>query len=82
MESNLSKTKLAFRTSGNVTGNFGAPKRKAGSKLSDVPANNKRSIGNFPTNEEYRQRLLLALERTTDQRLISFLQDELRNLDA
>ena len=82
METNLSKTKPAFRTSGNVTGNFGAPKRKAGSKFSDVPANNKESIGNFPTQDEYRQRLLAALERTNDQKLIDFLQTELRNLDA
>ena len=35
-ESNLSKTKPALRTKGNVTGNFGVPKVKSGSSLNDI----------------------------------------------
>ena len=35
-ESNLSKTKPALRTKGNITGNFGVAKPKAGSSLNEI----------------------------------------------
>ena len=47
-ESNLSKTKPALRTKGNVTGNFGVPKVKAG-------ANNEigfGEVGSLPTIDQ------------------------------
>ena len=75
--SNLSKTKTAFRTSGGLTGNFGSGKRKGGSKLTDVPANRKDSIGNFPTQDEYAARLRAAYNATSDQKLKEFILKEL-----
>ncbi len=81
MDSNLSKTKPAFRTSGGLTGNFGAGKRKAGSKLADVPSNRKESIGNFPRVDEYADRLREAYSKTSDHKLRSFILKELGKLE-
>ena len=39
--SNLSKIRPKLRTSGNVTGNFGRPKSKAGSPLQEIGMSNK-----------------------------------------
>lgn len=79
---NLSKIKTKFRTEGNVTGNFGAPKRKAGSKLSEIPANQRESLGSFPTMSEYEQRLLDALDKCNDRKLHHFLVRELQKIRA
>jgi len=79
--SNLSKTKPAFRTTGAVTGNFGAGKRKGGSKLSDIPANRKDSIGNFPTQSEYAARLRAAYDATSDHKLRAFISKELGKIE-
>ena len=75
--SNLSKTKPAFRTSGGLTGNFVSGKRKGGSKLTEVPANRKDSIGNFPTQDEYAARLRAAYHATSDRKLQAFILKEL-----
>ena len=80
--SNLSKTKPAFRTSGGLTGNFGSGKRKGGSKLADVPANRKDSIGNFPTQDEYAARLRAAYHATSDQKLKAFILKELGKIKS
>ena len=79
--SNLSKTKPAFRTKGAVTGNFGAGKRKGGSKLADIPSNRKDSIGNFPTKSEYAARLRAAYHATSDHKLKAFILAELGKLE-
>ena len=79
--SNLSKTKTAFRTSGGLTGNFGAGKRKAGSKLSEIPTNRKDSLGNFPTPTEYAVRLRAAYHATSDQKLRAFISKELGKIE-
>ena len=81
-ETNLSKTKPAFRTKGAVTGNFGAGRRKGGSRLNDVPANSRSSLGNFPTQDAYYSRLVQAYNSTDDQRLKGFILGELRKMDA
>ena len=81
-QTNLSKIKTKFRTEGNVTGNFGAPKRRAGSKLSEVPVNDKDSLGSFPTTAEYEQRLLEALEKCEDRKLHHFIIRELEKIRA
>ena len=81
-ETNLSKTKPAFRTKGAVTGNFGAGRRKGGSALNDIPANSRESLGNFPTKDEYYSRLVSAYNSTDDQRLKGFILGELRKMDA
>jgi len=80
--SNLSKTKPAFRTSGGLTGNFGSGKRKGGSKLTEVPANRKDSIGNFPTQDEYVARLRAAYHATSDRKLQDFILIELGKIEA
>ena len=79
--SNLSKTKPAFRTSGGLTGNFGSGKRKGGSKLAEVPANSRDSIGNFPTQDEYAARLRAAYHATSDRKLQDFILSELGKIE-
>ena len=79
--SNLSKTKPAFRTSGGLTGNFGSGKRKGGSKFADVPANSRDSIGNFPTQDEYAARLRAAYNATSDRKLQEFILKELGKIE-
>ena len=81
-ETNLSKTKPAFRTKGAITGNFGAGRRKGGSSLNDIPANSRESLGNFPTQDAYYNRLVEAWHATDDQRLRTFILSELRKMDA
>lgn len=80
-QSNLSKSKPAFRTSGAVTGNFGKAKVKSGSNLNDVPVNQRDSIGNFPRVDEYAARLREAYSNTSDQKLRAFILTELGKLD-
>ena len=55
---NINKIKPALRTKGNVTGNFGKQKPKAGSPLNDINGNY--DPGSLPTKLEYFHRLLNA----------------------
>ena len=48
-DSNLSRTKPALRTKGNITGNFGQPKSKAGSQLTDIGLG---EVGSLPTIDQ------------------------------
>jgi hypothetical protein len=80
-QTNLSKTKSAFRTSGAITGNFGKAKVKSGSTLNDVPANKRDSLGNFPTRAEYAARLRVAYHATSDQKLQAFILKELGKIE-
>jgi hypothetical protein len=80
-QTNLSKTKSALRTSGAVTGNFGRAKVKSGSTLNDVPSNTRDTLGNFPSADEYAQRLRRAYSLTTDQKLKSFILTELGKIE-
>ena len=62
-DSNLSKTKPALRTKGNVTGNFGVPKVKAG-------ANNEigfGEVGSLPTIDQQLTRFLAIYPRMSVQ---------------
>ena len=81
-DSNLSKTKPAFRTSGGVTGNFGAGRRTGGSALNDIPANRRASLGSFPSEMEYRERMVRAYQLADTQRLRDFCLDEVARIDA
>jgi len=81
-QGNINKIKPALRTKGSYAGNWGAGMRKAGSPLNDVPANSRKTLGNFPTRDEYYNRLKLAVSKTTDLRLLAFLNEELRKLEA
>ncbi len=80
-DSNLSKTKTAFRTSGGVTGNFGAGKRSGGSVLNDIPANSRESLGRFPSEMEYRARMVDAFNLAETDRLRQFCRDEITRID-
>jgi hypothetical protein len=74
--SNLSKIRPKLRTSGNVTGNFGRPKSKAGSSLNDLGGNGNIGI----TQQEYLNRLHYAFDHTTDTQLRQFLYQEIRKI--
>lgn len=74
--SNLSKIKTQFRTKGNITGNFGVPRVKAGSSLNDIGGN-----GNIGTTQnEYLSRLYYAFDNTTDTKLRQFLYTEIKKI--
>ena len=74
--SNLSKIRPKLRTSGNITGNFGRSKAKAGSSLNDLGGDG--NIGS--TQNEYLNRLYYAFDHTTEPQLRSFLYTEIRKI--
>jgi hypothetical protein len=74
--SNLSKIKTKLRTTGNITGNFGRAKSKAGSSLNDLGGN-----GNIGTTQnEYLNRLYYAFDHTTDAQLRQFIYTEIKKI--
>ena len=75
----LNRIKPAFRTSGAMTGNFGKQKVKAGSRLNDIGHTNVERVV-VTTEDEYVRKLRLALDNTTDPKLINFINTELRRL--
>jgi hypothetical protein len=77
--SNLSKIKTKLRTTGNITGNFGRPKSKAGSPLNEIGMTTKDSI-KCATQDEYLTRLYMAFDNTTDPKLKNFLYTEIRKI--
>ena len=74
--SNLSKIRPKLRTQGNITGNFGKPKAKAGSTLNDIGGDG--NIG--ATQDDYLNRLYYAFDNTTDEKLKQFIYTEIRNI--
>ena len=78
---NLSKTKPKLRTEGAVTGNFGAGRRKGGSYLAAIPTSNKETLGNFPSQSEYLNRMKEALTKTTDPALQKFILSEIAKIE-
>jgi hypothetical protein len=74
--SNLSKIRPKLRTQGNITGNFGKPKAKAGSTLNDIGGDG--NIG--ATQDEYLNRLYYAFDNTTDPKLQRFIYSEIRKI--
>lgn len=77
--SNLSKIKTKFRTTGNITGNFGAKKQIAGSPLNEIGMSTKESI-KCATQDEYLNRLYSAFDNTEDAKLKKFLYQEIRKI--
>ena len=75
MNSNLSKIKPKLRTTGNVTGNFGRPKAKAGSPLNNIQAGN---IG--ITQDDYLARLYVALDHADSTRTRQFCYNEIKRI--
>ena len=74
--SNLSKIRPKLRTQGNITGNFGKPKAKAGSTLNDIGGDG--NIG--ATQDEYLNRLYVAFDTTTDEKLKKFIYTQIRSI--
>jgi hypothetical protein len=79
MTSNLSKIKTSFRTKGNITGNFGVPKSKAGSPLKDIGITKVEKL-NITTQDEYLKRLYIAFETTKDQKLKQFVYTQIKTI--
>jgi len=77
--SNLSKIKPKLRTQGNITGNFGRAKSKAGSPLKDLGVTDAEVV-KCPTQDEYLNRLHYAFDNTTDDKLKKFLYQEIRKI--
>lgn len=79
LTSNLSKIKPKLRTQGNVTGNFGRPKSKAGSPLRDIGVTNAKVV-NVVKQEDYLKRLYAAFENTNDEKLKQFIYIEIKTI--
>ena len=79
LTSNLSKIKPKLRTQGNVTGNFGRPKSKAGSPLRDSGVTNAKVV-NVVKQEDYLKRLYAAFENTNDEKLKQFIYIEIKTI--
>jgi hypothetical protein len=77
--SNLSKIRPKLRTQGNITGNFGKSKVKAGSTLNEIGMSTKETI-KCVTQDEYLNRLYYAFDNTTDEKLKQFIYTEIRNI--
>jgi hypothetical protein len=74
--SNLSKIRPKLRTSGNITGNFGKPKAKAGSTLNDIGGDGNIGL----TQNEYLNRLYYAFDNTADTKLRQFIYTEIKKI--
>lgn len=79
LTSNLSKIKPKLRTQGNVTGNFGRAKSKAGSPLRDIGVTNVKVV-NVVKQEDYLKRLYLVLNTTEDAKMKNFAYDEIKKI--
>ena len=77
--SNLSKIRPKLRTTGNITGNFGKPKAKAGSSLNDLGMTKAKTV-KCMTQDEYLARLHYAFDNTTDQKLRQFIYSEIKKI--
>ena len=77
--SNLSKIRPKLRTTGNITGNFGKQKVKAGSTLNGLGMTSAEVI-KCPTQDEYLNRLYYAFDNTTDDKLKKFIYQEIRKI--
>jgi len=74
--SNLSKIRPKLRTTGNITGNFGRAKSKAGSSLNDIGGDG--NIG--ATQNEYLNRLYVAFDNTAEPKLRQFIYNEIKKI--
>jgi hypothetical protein len=77
--SNLSKIRPKLRTQGNITGNFGKSKVKAGSTLNEIGMSTKETI-KCVTQNDYLNRLYYAFDNTTDEKLKKFIYQEIRKI--
>ena len=77
--SNLSKIRPKLRTQGNITGNFGRPKSKAGSPLNDLGVTNAEVV-KCMKQDEYLARLWYAFDNTEDDKLKQFVYTEIKKI--
>jgi len=77
--SNLSKIRPKLRTQGNITGNFGRPKSKAGSSLNDLGVTNAKVV-KCMKQDEYLARLWYAFDNTEDAKLKQFVYTEIKKI--
>ena len=77
--SNLSKIKPKFRTTGNITGNFGNSKVKAGSQMSSIGMTSKENI-RCASQAEYLECMYKAFDVTEDKRLKDFIYMEIKKI--
>ena len=77
--SNLSKIKPKLRTQGNVTGNFGKSKVKAGSPIQGLGVT-KAKVVNVTTQDEYLKKMYQVLDNTADPKLKQFAYTEIRKI--
>ena len=77
--SNLSKIKPKLRTQGNVTGNFGRPKTKAGSSMRDIGVT-KAKVVNITTPNDYLNKMYYVLDNATDSKMKQFAYNEIKSI--
>ena len=77
--SNLSKIKPQLRTTGRISGNFGKNRVKAGSTLNEIGMSTKETI-KCTTQDEYLNRLYVAFDTTTDEKLKKFIYTQIKNI--
>jgi hypothetical protein len=77
--SNLSKIKPKLRTQGNVTGNFGRPKAKAGSPISGLGVT-KAKVVKVTTQDEYLKKMYYVLDNASDKQIQQFAYNEIRKI--
>lgn len=77
--SNLSKIRPKLRTQGNITGNFGRPKSKAGSPINDLGVT-KAEVVKCMKQDEYLARLWYAFDNTEDAKLKQFIYTEIKKI--
>ena len=78
MTSNLSKIKTKFRTSGQVTGNFGKSKVRTNGN-SEIGLTKVDNI-NITTPDEYLNKMINAYHTTKDDRLKEFCYNEVKRI--
>ena len=77
--SNLSKIKPKLRTTGRVSGNFGRNKVQAGSTLTEIGMSTAKTI-KCMTQDEYLNRLYVAFDGATDEKLRQFIYTEIKKI--
>ena len=78
MTSNLSKIKPKLRTTGNVTGNFGRPKTRTNGNT-ELGLTKVEHI-NIVTQDEYLNRMYVAMDKTNDQKIKQFCYNEIKKI--
>jgi len=77
--SNLSKIKPKLRTQGNVTGNFGKNKVKAGSPIQGLGVT-KAKVINVTTQDDYLAKMYKLWDIATDDNMKQFAYTEIRKI--